>query len=143
MSLLPRFYDPQHGAVLLDGEDVRNYTLRDLRRQISLVSQDVVLFDDTIANNIAYGALAQDRSRSEHRARGRGGLRHGVRRGRCRKGSTRESASAARCCPAASGNASLSRARCSKDAPVLILDEATSALDTESERRDSEPLSRV
>ncbi|HEX7236064.1 MAG TPA: ABC transporter transmembrane domain-containing protein, partial [Gammaproteobacteria bacterium] len=59
VSLLPRFYDPDHGAVLLDGRDVREYSLRDLRRQIALVSQDVVLFDDTIANNIAYGALAK------------------------------------------------------------------------------------
>ena len=59
VSLLPRFYDPEEGAVLLDGEDVRSYTLRDLRRQIGLVSQDIVLFDDTIANNIAYGGLAK------------------------------------------------------------------------------------
>ena len=66
--------------MLLDGEDVRRYTLRDLRRQIALVSQDVVLFDDTIANNIAYGALAQAVAR-RHRARGGSGVRHGVRRG--------------------------------------------------------------
>ena len=58
VGLLPRFYDVDSGRVLLDGVDVRAYRLRDLRRQISLVSQDVVLFDDTIANNIAYGALS-------------------------------------------------------------------------------------
>ena len=78
VSLLPRFYDPEEGAVLLDGEDVRSYTLRDLRRQIGLVSQDIVLFDDTIANNIAYGALAQH-SRADIERAAEAGLRLGVR----------------------------------------------------------------
>jgi subfamily B ATP-binding cassette protein MsbA len=140
-SLLPRFYDPQEGAVLLDGVDVRHYTLRDLRRQISLVSQDVVLFDDTIANNIAYGALAQ-RARAdveraaeaayvaefaaalpqglETRVGERGGLLSGGQRQRI----------------------AIARALL-KDAPVLILDEATSALDTESERRIQAALAKL
>ena len=54
-SLLPRFYDPSAGKILIDGIDTRELTLASLRAQISLVTQDVVLFNDTIANNIAYG----------------------------------------------------------------------------------------
>ena len=138
---MPRFYDPQHGAVLLDGEDVRNYTLRDLRRQISLVSQDVVLFDDTIANNIAYGALG-DRSRSEieqaaeaaYVAEFAADLPQGLdtrvgERGALLSGGQRQRVAIARALL--------------KDAPVLILDEATSALDTESERRVQAALTRL
>ena len=133
VSLLARFYDPQEGAVLLDGEDVRKYGLRDLRRQIGLVSQDVVLFDDTIANNIAYGALAR-RSRAEieraaeaaYVAEFAASLPQGLdtrigERGALLSGGQRQRIAIARALL--------------KDAPVLILDEATSALDTESERR--------
>ena len=133
VSLLPRFYDPQQGAVLLDGEDARNYTLRDLRRQLSLVSQDVVLFDDTIANNIAYGALAQCSREEIERAAETAyvaefaaelpqGLDTRVgERGALLSGGQRQRVAIARALL--------------KNAPVLILDEATSALDTESERR--------
>jgi ATP-binding cassette subfamily B protein/subfamily B ATP-binding cassette protein MsbA len=55
VGLLPRFYDPDHGAILIDGHDIRTLNLRSLRQQIGLVTQDTILFDDTIANNIAYG----------------------------------------------------------------------------------------
>jgi subfamily B ATP-binding cassette protein MsbA len=140
-SLVPRFYDPQHGAVLLDGEDVRNYTLRDLRRQISLVSQDVVLFDDTIANNVAYGALGE-RSRRDieqaaeaaYVAEFAADLPQGLdsrvgERGALLSGGQRQRVAIARALL--------------KDAPVLILDEATSALDTESERRVQAALARL
>jgi ATP-binding cassette, subfamily B, bacterial MsbA len=133
VSLLPRFYDPQEGAVLLDGEDVRRYTLRDLRRQIALVSQDIVLFDDTVANNIAYGALAQHSRADIERAAEAAyvaefaaALPQGLdtrvgERGALLSGGQRQRIAIARALL--------------KDAPVLILDEATSALDTESERR--------
>jgi subfamily B ATP-binding cassette protein MsbA len=131
--LLPRFYDPARGAVLLDGRDVREYPLRDLRRQISLVSQDVVLFDDSVANNIAYGALAgtprADIERAaeaayvvEFAAELPQGLDTRIgERGALLSGGQRQRIAIARALL--------------KDAPVLILDEATSALDTESERR--------
>ena len=69
VSLLPRFYDPQEGAVLLDGVDVREYRLADLRNQISLVSQEVVLFNDTIRNNIAFGMTHGDAARRSRRRR--------------------------------------------------------------------------
>ena len=78
VGLVPRFYDVQQGAVLLDGVDVREYRLTDLRSQVSLVSQDVVLFNDTIRNNIAFNAVGKTDARG-----GRGVARrerHGVRR---------------------------------------------------------------
>jgi ATP-binding cassette, subfamily B, bacterial MsbA len=133
VSLLPRFYDPDHGAVLLDGRDIREYSLRDLRRQIALVGQDVVLFDDTIARNIAYGALAKlsrgDVGRAAEAAyvtEFAASLPQGLdtrvgERGALLSGGQRQRIAIARALL--------------KDAPLLILDEATSALDTESERR--------
>jgi subfamily B ATP-binding cassette protein MsbA len=141
VSLLPRFYDPVEGAVLLDGRDVRSYTLRDLRRQIGLVSQDVVLFDDTIANNIAYGALAKHSRADIERAAEAAyvaefaaALPQGLdtrvgERGALLSGGQRQRIAIARALL--------------KDAPVLILDEATSALDTESERRIQAALARL
>jgi len=138
VSLLPRFYDCSDGAILLDGLDLRTYRLRDLRRQIALVSQDVVLFDDSIANNIAYGALASaDRTEIERAAEAAyvtefaqtlpGGLDAQVgERGVLLSGGQRQRIAIARALL--------------KNAPVLILDEATSALDSESERRIQEAL---
>ena len=133
VGLLPRIYDIEGGSVLLDGTDLREYRLKDLRRQISLVSQDVVLFNDSIANNIAYGGLASaSRDAIEHAAE----LAHVTEfaadlpeglatnvgeRGILLSGGQRQRIAIARALL--------------KDAPVLILDEATSALDTESERR--------
>ncbi|MFP5507177.1 MAG: ABC transporter transmembrane domain-containing protein, partial [Gammaproteobacteria bacterium] len=68
-GLLPRFYDPRQGAVLIDGVDIREYRLADLRAQIALVSQDVVLFNDTVASNIAYGRGDVAREAVEQAAR--------------------------------------------------------------------------
>ena len=132
VGLLPRFYDVEAGEVLLDGVDIREYRLRDLRRQLSLVSQDVLLFDDTIANNIAFGALG-DASREAVEAAAEAafvtefaaGLPQGLdtpvgQRGALLSGGQRQRVAIARAVL--------------KNAPVLILDEATSALDTESER---------
>ncbi len=140
-SLLPRFYDVDEGAVLLDGKDVRRYRLRDLRRQLSLVSQDVVLFDDTIANNIAYGVpgecsreavarAAEAAYVSEFAAALPEGLETRVgERGVLLSGGQRQRIAVARALL--------------KDAPILILDEATSALDNESERRVQSALSNL
>ena len=141
VSLLPRFYDVEAGSILLDGKDVRRYRLADLRRQISLVSQDVVLFDDTIANNIAYGALAE-RTRAEVERAAEAAyvtefaaeLAQGLdtrvgERGALLSGGQRQRIAIARAIL--------------KDAPVLILDEATSALDSESERRIQTALGRL
>ena len=131
-SLLPRFHDPDTGAVLLDGHDLREYRRADLRAQVSLVSQEVVLFDDSIRRNIAFGLCAPDDPRVEAAARAAfvtefadelpQGLDTAVgERGSLLSGGQRQRVSIARALL--------------KDAPVLVLDEATSALDTESERR--------
>lgn len=132
VSLIPRFYDPTDGAVLVDGHDVREYRRADLRRQVSLVSQDVKLFDDTIRSNIAYGVM-RDASDAEVEAAARAahvleftdrfpqGLDTEVGdRGVTLSGGQRQRVAIARALL--------------KNAPILILDEATSALDTESER---------
>ena len=140
-SLLPRFYEPDSGAVLLDGRDIRDYPLRDLRRQLSLVSQDVVLFDDSIAGNIAYGALEKSpraaieaAAEAAYVAEFASDLPEGLEtrvgeRGVMLSGGQRQRIAIARALL--------------KDAPVLILDEATSALDTESERRVQAALARL
>jgi ATP-binding cassette, subfamily B, bacterial MsbA len=131
-SLLPRFYDATSGEIRVDGIPIQELTLASLRAQISLVSQDVVLFNDTIANNIAYGLHeAPNRDALERVASNAHALdfiqalpegfetRIGD-RGIMLSGGQRQRLAIAR--------AML------KDAPILILDEATSALDTESER---------
>jgi len=131
VSMLPRFYDVASGAILLDGIDIREYRLQNLRDQISLVSQDVMLLDDSIHNNIAFSAPDATPGRVEAAARAAhvlefadelpDGLDTRVgERGALLSGGQRQRVAIARALL--------------KDAPVLILDEATSALDTESER---------
>jgi len=132
VSLLPRFYDPQEGAVLLDGVNVREYNLADLRNQVSIVSQEVVLFNDTIRNNIAFGMKNVTQEDILEAARAAyvldfmdqlpDGLDTRVGdRGTLLSGGQKQRVAIARALL--------------KNAPVLVLDEATSALDTESERR--------
>jgi subfamily B ATP-binding cassette protein MsbA len=126
VNLLPRFYDAVGGRVLLDGTDVRDLQLQSLRNQIAVVTQDVILFNDTIRANIAYGdpaagaaavlkaakaALVDDFVTDYDAAIGERGLRL--------SGGERQRISIARAIL--------------KDAPILILDEATSSLDAESE----------
>jgi len=132
VNLLPRFYDATYGRILIDGVEVRELTLNSLRDQISLVTQDVVLFNDSVANNIAYGRPGKvdlgDIERVAHAAYALDFIRALPRgfetpigdRGVLLSGGQRQRIAIAR--------AML------KDAPILILDEATSALDTESER---------
>ena len=108
VSLLPRFHDVLQGAVRIDGRDVREYTLHSLREQIAVVSQEVVLFDDTIRNNIAFGR-AGDPPRSNAPRRPRMSWNSP---GICRWASTPWWAIAACCSPAASASASPSRGRC-------------------------------
>ncbi len=139
--LLLRFYDPREGAVCLDGEDIRNYRLADLREQIAMVGQDVMLFNETIAHNIAYGrfgaageadivASAQAAHAMEFIEALPDGLQTRIGdRGILLSGGQRQRIAIAR--------AML------KDAPVLILDEATSSLDSESERAVQEALERL
>lgn len=140
VSLLPRFYEPQSGEVLIDGVDIREYRLRDLREQISLVSQDVMLFDDSIRSNIAFSVAAAESPQVEAAAEAAyvndfakelpQGLDSPVgERGILLSGGQRQRISIARALL--------------KDAPILILDEATSALDSESERRVQDALGKL
>ncbi len=140
VNLLPRFYLPAQGEVLLDGVNIARYRLSDLRRQIALVSQDVVLFNDTIAANIAYGVETVSEEALREAARAANALEFIERlpegfqtrvgdRGVLLSGGQRQRIAIAR--------AML------KDAPILILDEATAALDTESERVIQSALERV
>ncbi|MGB7289987.1 MAG: lipid A export permease/ATP-binding protein MsbA [Candidatus Macondimonas sp.] len=132
VNLLPRFYEPQAGRILVDGVDIRDHRLADLRRQIAVVGQEVVLFNDSVAANIAYGEdPAQVMERVEAAARAAHAwefiekLPQGLwtpvgQQGVLLSGGQRQRLAIARAL--------------FKDAPILILDEATSALDTEAER---------
>jgi len=132
VNLLPRFYEHQEGLVLLDGMDIRALKLSNLREQFALVSQDVVLFNDTVFNNIAYGALRGTSEESviaaakaahawEFIQQLPNGLQSEIGdRGVRLSGGQRQRLAIARAIL--------------KDAPILLLDEATSALDTESEQ---------
>ncbi|MDX1517650.1 MAG: lipid A export permease/ATP-binding protein MsbA [Woeseiaceae bacterium] len=141
VSLLPRFYDIDSGEILIDGIPIADYTLASLRDNISLVTQDVVLFNDTIANNLAYGQL-KDRSEDEIVAAAEAAhvmefvreLPKGLQtfvgdRGILLSGGQRQRI--------AIGRALL------KNAPILILDEATSSLDSQSERTIQDALDRL
>ena len=132
LNLLPRFYDVSEGSIKLDGHELSEYSLNNLRSHIAYVGQDIVLFNDTIEHNIAYGSfLDTDHSKVEEAAK----LAYADKfiddmsdgynslvgeRGVMLSGGQRQRIAIARALL--------------KDAPVLILDEATSALDTESER---------
>ncbi|MFC5435356.1 lipid A export permease/ATP-binding protein MsbA [Rhodanobacter umsongensis] len=141
VSLLPRFYAPSSGRIVLDGEDYQDYTLRSLRRQIAWVGQSVVLFDDTVANNIAYGELAgsaevdiiaaaEAANAMEFIARMPQGIHTQIgQSGNMLSGGQRQRIAIARAIL--------------KNAPILVLDEATSALDTESERLIQQALQRL
>jgi subfamily B ATP-binding cassette protein MsbA len=140
VGLLPRFYDVQQGAVLLDGVDVRDYKLTDLRSQISLVSQDVVLFNDTIRNNIAFNAVDHSDAAVTEAARAANVMEFVSQqpqgfdtpladRGQNFSGGQRQRISIARALL--------------KNSPVLMLDEATAALDNESERRVQQELATL
>ena len=140
-NLIPRFYHHEHGQILLDGLDLERYRLRNLRRHIALVGQNVTLFNDSIANNIAYGDLAgaplaairqaaEDAYAAEFIEKMPQGYDTLVgENGVLLSGGQRQRLAIARALL--------------KDAPVLILDEATSALDTESERHIQAALDKV
>jgi subfamily B ATP-binding cassette protein MsbA len=140
VNLLPRFYDVSTGQILFDGVDIRQVTVASLRRQIGIVTQDTVLFDDTIGRNIAYGSDEATPQQIEAAARAANAhdfitaLPHGYEtmigeRGQRLSGGQRQRLAIARAVL--------------KDAPILVLDEATSALDTESELLVQEALTNL
>jgi ATP-binding cassette, subfamily B, bacterial MsbA len=141
VNLLLRFYDPDRGGIYLDGHELRDYRLAELRRQIAVVGQDVVLFNDTLAHNIGYGSLQEAgeddiiaAAEAAHALEFIRDLPRGLQtrigdRGVLLSGGQRQRIAIAR--------AML------KNAPVLVLDEATSALDSESERLVQAALARL
>jgi subfamily B ATP-binding cassette protein MsbA len=139
VSLLPRFHDVLEGSVRIDGRDVREYSLGALREQIAAVTQEVVLFDDTIRNNIAFGRAADAQvieraAEAAHVMEFARALPLGLDtlvgdRGVLLSGGQRQRIAIARALL--------------KDAPILILDEATSALDTEAERHIQAALAQL
>jgi len=139
-SLLPRFYDVGSGRILLDGVDLREYRLPELRSQIALVSQDVVLFNDTLAANIAYGDPAPDMARVE--AASRAAYAHDFIMRQPQGYETEVGENGLRLSGGQRQRLAIARALY-KDAPILILDEATSALDTESERQVQAALEKL
>jgi subfamily B ATP-binding cassette protein MsbA len=131
-ALVPRFYHPTRGRVLLDGDDIESFTLASLRANIALVSQEVVLFNDTVAANIAYGTMngAPERdimaaAEAAHALEFIRELPQGL--------ATVVGENGVKLSGGQRQRLAIARALL-KNAPVLVLDEATSALDTESER---------
>jgi subfamily B ATP-binding cassette protein MsbA len=140
VNLIPRFYDVTGGAILVDGTDIRDVTLASLRAQIGMVTQDTVLFDDTIAANIAYGvpgaslAEIEAAARTAHAHEFVTALPEGYQarigeRGQRLSGGQRQRLAIARALL--------------KNSPILILDEATSSLDAESELLVQEALASL
>ncbi|MBD3306307.1 ATP-binding cassette domain-containing protein, partial [candidate division KSB3 bacterium] len=140
LSLLPRFYDPDSGAILIDGTDIRDVTFDSLRRQIGIVTQEVILFYDTVAKNIAYGMPDCSQQAIEHAARIANAhefierLPQGYEtligeRGTRLSGGQRQRIAIARAIL--------------KNPPIIILDEATSSLDSESERLVQEAIGNL
>ncbi len=130
VNLLPRFYDVTSGAVLIDGVDIRDMTLKSLREQIGIVTQETVLFDDTIARNIAYGAQGADPAAIEEAARA--AHAHEFIQTLSDRYDTKIGERGQRLSGGQRQRLAIARALL-KNSPILILDEATSSLDAESE----------
>jgi subfamily B ATP-binding cassette protein MsbA len=141
VNMLPRFVHPTAGRISIDGVDIRELTLGSLRSHLSLVSQDVVLFDDSIAVNVGYGALGQaseSRVMEALEAANLGDFVNNLPKGI----HTPVGENAARLSGGQRQRLAIARALI-KNAPILILDEATSALDNESERQVQASLERL
>jgi ATP-binding cassette, subfamily B, bacterial MsbA len=140
VNLLPRFYDVSSGSILVDDVDLRQVTLASLRNQIGMVTQDTVLFDDTILHNIAYGSPSA--TPREVEAAARAANAHDFVTALPRSYDTMIGERGQRLSGGQRQRIAIARALL-KNAPILVLDEATSALDTESERLVQEALAHL
>ena len=140
VNLLPRFYDVTAGAILIDGRDVRDATLTSLRSHIGLVTQETVLFDDTVAANIAYGVPHAGKEQIE--AAARAAHAHDFILGLDRDYDTMIGERGQRLSGGQRQRLAIARAIL-RDSPILILDEATSSLDAESEALVQEALAAL
>jgi subfamily B ATP-binding cassette protein MsbA len=130
VNLIPRFYDVSAGAILIDGVDIRKATIASLRQQIGIVTQDPILFNDTVRNNIVYGR--RNASDKEIEAAARAAYAYDFVQNFPDKFDTQIGELGGRLSGGEKQRICIARALL-KDAPILILDEATSSLDTESE----------
>ena len=140
VNLLPRFYDVTGGAIVVDGVDIRDVTLASLRSQIGIVTQDTVLFDDSVASNIAYGAPGSSQAAIE--AAARAAHAHDFVRAMPDGYNTVIGERGQRLSGGQRQRLAIARALL-RNAPILVLDEATSALDAESELLVQEALSNL
>jgi subfamily B ATP-binding cassette protein MsbA len=140
VNLIPRFYDPDKGAILIDGKDIRDFTVESLRANIGIVSQETILFNDTVRNNIAFGkpgAALEETIKAAKAANAHDFIMRMPKgyeapigdRGIKLSGGEKQRIAIARAL--------------FKDSPILILDEATSQLDTESEKLVQEAINRL
>ena len=141
VDLIPRFYDPSAGAVLLDGRDLREFSLGSLRALMGIVSQETVLFNDTVRANIAYGAEGRY-SEAQIEAAARAANAHAFIERLPQRYGTMLGERGTRLSGGERQRLAIARALL-RDPPILILDEATSALDTESERLVQEAIDRL
>ena len=139
-NLIPRFFDIQEGALLIDGLDIRDMTLQSLRSQIAIVTQQIILFNDTIRNNISYGD--PDRSENEIKEAARAAFALNFIEQLPLGFDTIIGESGVRLSGGERQRLSIARALL-KNAPILVLDEATSALDSESEREVQKALDNL
>jgi len=139
-NLLLRFYDAQSGAIVIDGQDINTVTLKSLRAAIAVVTQEAVLFDESIASNIALGRPGA--SLGEIKAAARNAAAHDFIQAMPDGYDTRVGEGGLKLSGGQRQRIAIARAML-RDAPILLLDEATSALDSESERQVQEALSRL
>ncbi len=140
LNLIPRFYDPEQGSVVIDDQDVRSVSLDSLRHSVALVSQEILLFDDTVRANIAYGrpgASAEEIEKAAQMAGAHGFIKELTGGYETQVGPRGSNLSGGQRQRIAIARAIL------KDAPILLLDEATSALDSESERHVQAALNKL
>jgi subfamily B ATP-binding cassette protein MsbA len=141
INLLPRFYDPTVGSIKFDGLDIRDVTQRSLRRQIALITQDVILFDDTVANNIAYGC-DETVTREQIEEAAKAANAHDFIMGKPKGYDTMIGSHGVRLSGGERQRLAIARAII-KNSPILILDEATSSLDSRTEALIQDALARL